>query len=109
MRMFFRKAKVRPWALAFEGRVAQALLQERGLEGRSVAEQLLARQSDIEDELQTALAKALQAEVSVEIELDETTLEWCGEIEALCGPGFGAQGFMGLRHLVGSTISRVLA
>ena len=109
MRTFFKKTSLKQWAFAFEGRVPQAVLQGRGLEASTLAERLLTGQTDMEDEIQTALAKALRADVSVELEIDASTFEWFGEIEALCEPGFGTQGLMGLRRLVGSTISRVLA
>ena len=109
MRMFFRKARARQWDFAFEGHVAPVVLQSQGLDGRSLGGQLLARQAEIEEQLQQALGKALRAEVSIELEIGESALEWNGEIEALCEPGFGTQGLMGLRQLVGSTISRVLA
>jgi len=109
MRTFLRKSKARLWAFAFEGHVPQVVLQAQGLDGRTVAGQLLARQADIEEQVRQALGKALRAEVSVELELGEAAVEWSGEIEAQCEPGFGTQGLLGLRQLVGSTISRVLA
>lgn len=106
--MFFRRAKNKQWSFAFEGRIADAVLQEHGLTASSATALLLEKQSEIEDEIQTAVAKTLRAEVTIALEFDETTCEWYGEIDAQCESRFGTAGLMGLRQLVGSAISRVL-